>query len=82
MLLWAAPLLLIAVWPTTAAAGPGQSPGEIALLRDIERTATVTATAALVMRSIERARFLGAVTGHRDASNHAEAVVTRVLDIR
>lgn len=56
--------------------------GEIALLRDIERTATFAATAALVMRSIERARFLGGVTGHRDASKHAEAVLIRVLDIR
>ena len=62
--------------------GPGQSFGEIALLRDIARTATVTAATALVTRTLDRRRFLGAVTGHQEASNRAEDVVMRLMEIR
>jgi CRP-like cAMP-binding protein len=60
----------------------GGSFGEIALLRDIPRTATITATTDLVTRVIDRRHFLPAVTGHGDAADEAELVVGRLLLIR
>ncbi len=59
--------------------GPGDYIGEIALLRDVPRTATVTATTALKLFSLERAEFLGAVAGHRPSAAAAEAAVDRRL---
>jgi MFS family permease len=60
----------------------GDAFGEIALLRDVPRTATVTATSTLVMRAIERDAFLSSVTGHGEASDEAERVVDRLLSAR
>ncbi len=60
----------------------GDSFGEIALLRDLPRMATITATSDLVMRAIEREHFLPAVTGDAESSNQAELVVGRLLAIR
>ena len=60
----------------------GDSFGEIALLRDIPRTATVTATSDLTMRTIAREEFLSAVTGDGESSNQADLVVSRLLTIR
>ena len=57
--------------------GTGDSFGEIALLRDVPRTATVEAVTDVVARAIERHHFLPAVTGHADASEQAELVVVR-----
>ena len=59
----------------------GQSFGEIALLRDVPRTATVAAVTDLTVRAIERRHFLAAVTGHADASHQAELVVGRFTDM-
>jgi MFS family permease len=59
--------------------GPGDYFGEIALLRDVPRTATVTAAAPTRLFALERADFLAAVTGHALAEAAAEGVVVERL---
>jgi MFS family permease len=56
--------------------GPGGCFGEIALLRDVPRTATVQATTDVVCRSLRRDVFVPAVTGHGDAQREADSVVS------
>jgi CRP-like cAMP-binding protein len=57
--------------------GPGDFFGEIALLTDVPRTATITAVSDVTALTLERDEFLGAVTGHGAAMNTARAVATR-----
>jgi MFS family permease len=58
-----------------ADAWPGEAFGEIALLRDIPRTGTVTAAEDTKLLALERDEFIAAVTGHAPSREAADAVV-------
>ena len=60
----------------------GQSFGEIALLRDLPRQATVTAITAVGLLTVERAGFLEAVSGHPQSRATADKVVGTLLGDR
>jgi hypothetical protein len=59
--------------------GPGTSFGEIALLRDVPRTATVTAASAVRLLTVSRDDFIEAVTGHPRSLSTANEAVDRFL---
>lgn len=59
--------------------GPGAHFGEIALLRDVPRTATVTSVGDVELYVLGREDFLGAVTGHSESAAAAETVVAARL---
>ena len=61
--------------------GPGDFFGEIGLLRDVPRTATVTAVEDTVLLALGRDDFLAAVTGQSDAFRAADDVVSYRLSV-
>lgn len=54
--------------------GPGDFFGEIALVRDIPRTATVRATSDVQLLSLAREPFMAALTGHRSSRATAHTI--------
>jgi CRP-like cAMP-binding protein len=59
--------------------GTGDSFEEIALLRRIPRTASVTAISRVEARTLARQEFLAAVTGNPESVERAEEVVSTRL---
>ncbi|HSD76250.1 MAG TPA: cyclic nucleotide-binding domain-containing protein, partial [Solirubrobacteraceae bacterium] len=59
--------------------GPGEGFGEIALLRDTPRTATITARGAVRAFALERDEFLAAVTGDVASTAAADEIVAARL---
>ena len=65
---------------TVAELERGDGFGEIALLRDVPRSATVRAMDESVLLAVGREPFLTAVTGHAVTSDRASSIAARHLD--
>jgi len=59
--------------------GPGEYFGEIALVRDVPRTATITAREDMKLRAVERDDFLAAITRHSVSRYEAETIIDERL---
>jgi CRP-like cAMP-binding protein len=57
----------------------GDGFGEIALIRDVPRQATVTAATDASLYTLDRELFVQAVTGHATAISAVERVISRHL---
>lgn len=64
---------------TTARLGPGDCFGEIALIRGIPRTATVTASGDLQLFALESEPFLAAISGNCVCADEANRIVVERL---
>ncbi len=62
-----------------AVQGAGDHVGEVALLRDVPRNATVTAKTPMTVLTLERAPFIEAVTGHPQSRERVEAIADERL---
>ncbi|MFM9077790.1 MAG: cyclic nucleotide-binding domain-containing protein, partial [Solirubrobacterales bacterium] len=60
--------------------GPGEGFGEIALLHDVPRMATITARTECTLLVLSREDFLEAVTGHTRSNETAHSVAAGHLD--
>jgi hypothetical protein len=62
-----------------ATLGPGDHAGEIAVLRDVRRTATIVALEPVELYALPRDEFLSAVAGHEASSEAARSLVATRL---
>jgi hypothetical protein len=60
--------------------GPGDGFGEIALVRDVPRTASIRAIEPVALFGLDRSVFLQAVTGHAEARSATDRIVRDRLD--